>query len=61
VIGKDDRALTQALRSEATRSRVAVMSGTMNLPYKCIGVAILMAQQAGLKVQGFTPEAPLSH
>jgi len=59
VIGADDARLKEALKRAIATSRDAhLKSDDLNVPYKCVGAAIILAQEAGFKRVGFIAEPP---
>ena len=59
VVGADDAGLKEALKRAIAKSRDAYLkSDDLNVPYKCVGAAIIMAQEAGFKRVGFVAEPP---
>jgi hypothetical protein len=59
VVGADDAGLKEALKRAIATSREAhLKSNDLNVPYKCLGAAIIMAQEAGFKRIGFIAEPP---
>src|SRR4051794_34464576 len=47
-----------ALKAAAVKSPYVGFVGSADIPYKCLGAAIVAAQQAGLKPVGFISEPP---
>jgi biopolymer transport protein ExbD len=59
ILGADNVRLMKALKRAIATSRDAFLkSNDLNVPYKCVGGAIIMAQEAGFKRIGFIADPP---
>jgi len=53
---KDEDALLVALKSRSSKGRRISVGGGTEIPYRCIGHAIYLAQRAGFEKVGFIAE-----
>ena len=58
AVWPDYKQAMPALRSAAVKSRNAIIVAGITVPYKCFGLMIFAAQEAGFKHVGFIAQSP---